>query len=416
MIALLLALFADQLSEQITVARYILMARVVDSRGAAVRDLTPSELTVEIGGQAAEIESIEWIEPAQVDDGRLIVFFMGTDFAKNAPRVAGQLRFNAIANEIIQFLGPNDRAAVFSFDSHLKLRADFTRDRAVAAKAIHDSIGSNRVPLPKPHPEGPSLARHLDEQAIRKAASMETALLQVAEAMSSIEGERILIIAGYGMGRLEGPRVVLRQEWHAAMALLQRMGAAVVSLNTGVGGELSLGLMATSRITNGVYAFTQSFPRQSVQKVEGMLAGRYELVTKTGKPLEPGRYAVDIRVARRDLNVLSPPVVIVGPTEEMEFVVSVEMQQDPTASRLFRDALRRLHAGEEEGVEAMLDRVIALEPSRAEAWLERGLLRAGRDDHEGAAADLAKYLALDPNGSRAREAREILSALQDVRR
>jgi Tetratricopeptide repeat len=411
MLALVLALL--QFDETITVARYILMARVVDSRGAAIRDLKPSEITVDIGGQRAEVESIEWIEPAKREEGRLIVFFIGTDFAKNASRMAGQLRFNAMAGEILQFLGPNDRAAVFSYDSHLKLRADFTRDRAVVAKAIRDSIGSDRVPLPVPHADGPSLVGHLDERVMRTAPSMETALLQVAEAMNAIEGERILIIAGYGMGTRQGPRVVLDREWHTAMALLQRMGAAVVSLNTGVGGELSLGLIATSKITNGIYAFTQSFPRQSVQKVEGMLAGRYELVTKTSKPLEPGRHAMEIRVTRRDTNVLAPPIVMVEPNEELDLVITEE-KQNRAGFDLFLHALRRLQAGEEEGVEGMLDRVIALEPSRAEAWLERGLMRAGRGDNEGAIEDLKKYLELDPNGSRAREARELLRALQDV--
>ena len=403
MIALLLALLA-QYDESITVARYILMARVIDSRGAAVRDLSAGEFTVDIGGQRAEVESIEWIAPAESAerDGRLIVFFIATDFARNAPRVAGQLRFNAIADEILGFFGPNDRAAVFSYDSHLKLRTDFTGDRAVVATAIRDSIGSDRVPL-----RGDVLAPHLDEQAMRNVVSMEAAMLLAAEAMNAIDGERILIMAGYGLGKRQSRRVVLEPEWHTAMALLQRMRAPVITLNTGIGGELSLGLVATSKITSGVYAFTQSFPQQSVQRVAGMLAGHYELVTKLSKPIEQGRQAVDIRVTRRDLKVLSPPIVMVEPVEAIELVVT----EDRAGFDLFLQALRRLQAGEEEGVEEMLDRVIAIEPHRAEAWLERGLLRAGRGDNEGAAADLKKYLELDPDGPRAREAREMLRAL-----
>lgn len=409
MLALVLAILT-QYDETITVARYILMARVVDSRGAAVSDLKPSDFTVEIGGTPAEVESIEWIAPATREDGRLIVFFIASDWAKSPPRVAGQLRFNALAAEILQFLGPHDRAAVFSHDSHLKLRTDFTKDKAVVAKAIRDAIGNDRVPL-----RGDVLARHLDERAMRNAFSMEAAMLQVAEAMNALEGERILIMAGYGLGRRAGPRVVLQQEWHTAMALLQRMRAPVITLNTGIGGELSLGLVATSKVTSGVYAFTQEFPRQSVQKVEGMLAGHYELVTKTSKPVEPGRHAVDIRVTRRDVKVLAPPIAVVEPVEEIELAVTEE-EQNRAGFDLFLHALRRLQAGDEEGVEEMLDRVIALEPHRADAWLERGLLAATRGDNEKAIADLKKYLELDPNGSRAREAREMLRSLEDQAR
>ena len=109
-----------------------------------------------IDGRQAAIESVEWVEgtqpyaegltPEQAADagaqaappGRLVVFFFQADFARE--RLSGLMRMKARAIQFLDTLQPADRVAVISFDSHLRLRQDFTRDRASLEAAIHRSI------------------------------------------------------------------------------------------------------------------------------------------------------------------------------------------------------------------------------------------------------------------------------------
>ncbi len=414
--ALLAALLLLQASETITVTRYVVSARVVDSKGDAIRGLAPSDVAVTIAGKPAHVESLSWegAERRDADAGRLLVFFIGTDFARNAPRMAGQLRFNEVAAEILELLGPNDRAAVVSHDSLLQLRIDFTNDREAIRRAINDSIGTGHVPPPRPQ-DGPSLGRHLDEPRMRLAAKGESALLLVVEALRAVEGEhKILIVASYGLGKRHGPRMHLHADWHTAMALLQTMRVPAIVLNTGIGGELSIGLAATSRATSGVYAFIQAYPEQSVRRVAGVLAGRYELVLRTDESIPPGRHALGIMVTRKDASLLAPKFLLFEPDDAAE-LEAVTVTPHDVAMQLFVDAMRRLHDGDEEGVEATLDEVIATDPRLADAWYERGMLAAAREDHEAAQRDLKQYLALAPQGKHAADAREFLDALQAVR-
>ncbi|HEY6322736.1 MAG TPA: hypothetical protein VJA16_14365, partial [Thermoanaerobaculia bacterium] len=79
--------------------------------------------------------------PAPPSDapGRLVVFFVQAD--NNAPsRVRGHLRTLPFTRELLAALQPADRVAVMSFDSHLKLWLDFTRDREPVPAAIYQAI------------------------------------------------------------------------------------------------------------------------------------------------------------------------------------------------------------------------------------------------------------------------------------
>lgn len=126
-------------------------------------------------------------------------------------------------------------------------------------------------------------------------------------------------------------------------------------------------------------------------------------VTESGVTLHP-------RTSLRRVAELAPKVE--APPAQPE--PAKESPQD-LAMRLFVDALRRLHDGDEEGVETTLDEVIAADPQLAEAWYERGMLAAAREDDEAAVRDLKTYLKLAPQGKHAADAREFLDALQAVR-
>src|SRR5688572_6214297 len=97
-----------QFRESIDVVRIAIDLRVTDSRGNAIRDLTPADLDVRIAGKRAEVETLEWVddiggrasrppESAVSSDsppnGRLFIVFVQTDFARNAIRIGGHLNF-----------------------------------------------------------------------------------------------------------------------------------------------------------------------------------------------------------------------------------------------------------------------------------------------------------------------------------
>lgn len=422
-------------TETMTVVRYLVDVRVLDAAHRAVTDLTASDFAVTIAGRPAEVESAHWVgsvpAASAVDSseqstgarpkpaaGRALVLFIHTDFARNPTRVMGQLKFNVLAEEILKLLEPADRVAVVQHDSHLTMRLDFSNDLDAIRKAIRDSMRTRAVPLPVPA-GGPSLARQLDAEAMKRSATADCSLLLVAEALRAIPGSKALVLAGWGIGELQpGRGVVLSKTWREAVAVFRRDGVPIITISTGLeGGQLTLGLVASSRATGGAYAgTTHSFPQQTAARVAGALAGYYELVLRANEPLSPGEHPVAFRAHRRGITVIAPPTLMVAPPGTEEEAGFVAGQPVPDASAvantdarsLFSRAMALLRNGDAGGVAGMLTEVIAMDPGFAPAWYERGMLAAGRGEIDAAHADLRKYLELDPRGTHAGDVREML--------
>lgn len=319
--------------ETITVVRYLLEVRVSDFGGKAIEDLKAEEFTVTIDGKPAHVESASWIAggaplpvppsqeepeaetapapdaPAPEPAGRSVVFFVQTDFGRAIERVKGQLKFNSVASWFIEKLDPHDRVAVLSHDSRLKLRLDFTDDRKAVRDAVIRSIRIDRPPLPAPATSGPSLVRLLDPDAMAHAENGEQALLLVARAMHAIEGRKVVILAGWGLGEKYGRFVLFPPEWYEAVRMLESDRTPVMVLNTGAGGELTIGLKATAQATGGAHIWTQAFVHQSVERFGGALAGSYELALQTDEPLAPGAHKLAVKVARKGAIVAAPDAV-----------------------------------------------------------------------------------------------------------
>lgn len=331
----------DQYSEIIDVVRYALDIRVVDPKGRAIEDLTPADFTVTLGGKPATVVSATWIvegsqakaphptvafeegdealpleeweKAATTPDVRSIVLLIQTDFARVSQRVLGQMKFHYIADRIIEQLGPYDRVAVLSHDSHLKFRRDFTADHQSIRDAVRESLLIDNPPPPTPATDGPSLAKLLDVRSMKRAADAESALLVIARALQAIDGPKMIIIGGWGMGELQGRAgVQLKPEWKDAIRRLKEDRVPVISLNTGLGGELSFGLAATAAATGGFYAGTQNFEGQAIDRVAGALAGHYALTLRLDDLLTPGEYPLKVRVNRKGADVQAPPYVIHG--------------------------------------------------------------------------------------------------------
>lgn len=220
-----------QYRETITVQRIFVDVRITDDFGEPIFGLTPDDFEVRVGDTLASVESATWVdvttgtriaaradgaEPViehAADDaprGRLFVVFVQTDFGRNGVRVSGHMNFRKRAEEFIASLEPEDRVAVFSFDSHLKFRLDFTSDKEQVNEAIRQSLRIDHPPPPVVH--SPALASRLDREEMKRAANSETALHLVANALNPIDGPKNLVLMGWGLGEKIGRMVMMKWE------------------------------------------------------------------------------------------------------------------------------------------------------------------------------------------------------------
>ncbi|MGA7617450.1 MAG: hypothetical protein WBX15_19980 [Thermoanaerobaculia bacterium] len=310
--------------EEITVERLVIDARIIDSHGNPIEGLTRKDVRVRVDGRPAEVEAVEWVsedkpldtgagaEPEKeeihgvpIPRGRLLVFFFQTDFQRQ--RVKGEMRILSYAKNLLGTLGPEDRVAVVSFDSHLKLRQDFTSDHRKIETAIDEALRIDEPP-PPPLVPSPALFTRIDRDAARKAAQPETALLLIGNALIPIPGPKSLLLFGWGLGHLMGRNgVVMDKDYFPAKLALEQARTAVFALDISDADyhSLEVGLGKVAADTGGFYAKTHIFPQIAMERMERVLAGHYEVVIKV-PPGPRGLHKVELEVPhRRDAEVLA---------------------------------------------------------------------------------------------------------------
>ncbi|MGZ5452536.1 MAG: hypothetical protein ACXW5U_32275, partial [Thermoanaerobaculia bacterium] len=243
--------------------------------------------------------------------GRLFVLFVQTDFGRDSWRTHGQMRFLQYADELLDTLSPEDRVAVFSFDSHLKFRLDFSSDRDAIRDALRQTIFIDRPP-PPPIVPSPSLAARLDRDAMRRAAQSEKGILLIANALRSIPGPKTILLLGWGLGeRSPGGGVSMKRDWAAARAALDAARVSLFALDTTDADyhDLEVGLIAAAEQTGGFYAKTHIFPQGVIDRLQRTLSGHYELTIRAAGDLPPGTKNLSVRVKRRGATVLAPSSV-----------------------------------------------------------------------------------------------------------
>jgi VWFA-related protein len=303
------------LEEAVSVERVMVDARVLDG-GRAVQDLRPESFRVRIDDEAAELVSVTWIsaegaralsfrDPSEGEGptiapvrGRLIVLFFQKDL--HPTRTGGLLRLLEESRRLVGRLGPEDRVAVLSFDTHLKLWCDFTRDARRLDRVLkHDVIFEERARYVEPSPD-PSLAYHLSLEASRRAASPETALRLIGEALGEVKGSKTLVFLGYGLGELSGPTVAFHADYDDALRALLEADVTVFSLDVTNADRhtLEVGLQEVAAETGGFYARTHVFTRQAMNRLEQALEGHY--VLEVAHPSGPrGRHQIDVDLVDR---------------------------------------------------------------------------------------------------------------------
>ena len=311
-----------RVQEHVEVRRVVVDVRVVDHRGDPILGLGADDFRVLVDGLPAELEAVEWVSGAEpyaeglapeeaaatggpvAAPGRLIVYFFQADFA--SVRLSGLMPMKARAIEMLSTLTPDDRVAVVSFDSHLKLRQDFTNEREKLTRAIHAAVlfGAEPDILPGPFP---SLAAAFDRDAAKRAAEPETGLLVLAKALQPLPGAKSVAYFGWGLGHLARPWVMMGRDYGAARVALAKARASVFAIDVTQADfhDLEVGMQRVAADTGGFYVKTNNFPGQAITRLEGAVAGHYVLVIV--KPDRPsGEHLLSIGLTRTRGTVLAP--------------------------------------------------------------------------------------------------------------
>jgi VWFA-related protein len=313
-------------AESIDVSLLSVVVRVNDRRGHAVPGLSAADFRLRLGAHEVAVEGAEWIgeapppPPAELENGdlaeappsapgRLLLFFVQTSFEPS--RLRGQLQMRDYARKFLDQLRPEDRVAVVSFDSHLKLRADFTTDREQSREALEESLRTGREPLLRPAGE-PSLARTLDREAARRAASPERGLEVAARALVPIAGEKVVVFLGWGLGRYGANGVSMRPEYLDARRALEAARATVFALDVTDADyhSLEVGLQKVAADTGGTYVKTNIFPQLAIERLEQSIAGYYVLYfRRPDGGQKPQRVRIELRDGKRG-EILAPEAMV----------------------------------------------------------------------------------------------------------
>ena len=327
-------------AEEITVALMPVTIRVVDGRGRPILDLKPEDFRVRVGKREIPVVAVDWMtssqsapvasppasegEPAPAGPpsapavpempeeeasrlpGKLVVFFVQADL--NPTRISGQMRLRPYTEEFLETLEPGDQMAVISFDSHLHLRQDFTRDREAVFAAIDRGMlwGAD-----DPGPGGGEvrLTDSFDFQAAFDAASAERGLEVMANALEALPGEKVVVYLGWGLGRFSSFGVHMTPAFAPAVRALRRSNSSVFVLDVTSADHHSLqaGLEAVAHATGGTYAKTNILPGLATDFLAQAISGHYVLTIDPASVPEKGG-ALTIELRGRKGSVLHRPI------------------------------------------------------------------------------------------------------------
>jgi VWFA-related protein len=331
---------AASFADVIDVAIVSVVVRVVDTWGRPILGLKPEDFRVRVGKREIPVAGLDWIGegatdgPAQAETspvpgpgvieesatlpssppappGKLVVFFVQADLTPT--RISGQLRLRPFTRELLATLQPRDRAAVVSYDSHLKLWQDFTADRDATHATLDQAMLFGDEPGGADLAPGDpvSLAEHFDRADAVAAASPERALEVVGKAMAPLPGEKTMIFLGWGLGRFSAMGVQMTPAYKPAVRALRAAHAAVFVLDVTSADEHSLatGLEGIAEATGGLYLQTFRLPALATEVLAKAISGHYVLALDRAQLAgEPG--AVTIELRQKSGTVLARPVAL----------------------------------------------------------------------------------------------------------
>jgi hypothetical protein len=249
---------------------------------------------------------LDKLRPPVDSSGKLVVLFLQADF--HALRIGGHLRMLPFTEDLIDRLHPDDRIALVSFDSHLKLWQDFTRDHDKVKTLLFQAVRVGGHP--QPHREGAiSIYQHFDFAAAKKTATPERALEVTAKALAELPGEKDIVFLGWGLGRYGAGGVHMIADYYQAVHALARASTTVFVLDVTNAGSHSLevGLMNVAASTGGTYDKTSSFAEQVTQRLSRVLQGHF-LLTLDRSQLEGkhGRLRIELQEGKKGRVLYAP--------------------------------------------------------------------------------------------------------------
>jgi VWFA-related protein len=309
----------------VRVDRVLVDARILDNHGRELRGLRPEDLRVEIDGRPSRLESVEWIseaatrgDPAPLESvegeapgssraqapGRLVVFLFQKDFFEPG-RLKGLVHMKEYAADFARRLTPRDRAAVLTFDSHLRLHLDFTSDRTRLEESLKHALLRDE-PAEVAAGESPSLGELLDQDAARRAATPEKGLEVLGRALERLPGAKSLVFFCWGLGHLQGGNFQMDPDYDSARGALERSRTAVFALDVSNADfhSLELGLQQVATDTGGFYARTHDSPLLAMDRLSGALSGHYVLALER-PPGSRGSHRIAVDLVARKGTVLA---------------------------------------------------------------------------------------------------------------
>ena len=308
---------------EVEVRRITVEVRVIGRDGEPVLDLLPADFEVSVDGVPTAPESADWISWRHEEQSlkpsetrrqtesaptavaatpfarppRLVVLFFQLDLGFASERIGGLMRMAQRAARFVAELNRDDLVAVVSFESHLDLRLDLTsdRDRILHAAKVTSIFGRSEDPST---PDVPSLEAHLDRHKCLDAAKPETALRLVAEALEPLQGDKAIVLFGWGLGRLQGRRVVMPHDYGEARTVLTRAHIPVYSIDVTEADfhTLEVGLERAAADTGGFYAKTYRHDAGAMRRLEAAMSGHYVLTFSSPVP-ERGWHSLLVEVA-----------------------------------------------------------------------------------------------------------------------
>lgn len=326
----------ESFTDEISVSLSTVVVRAVDTWGRPILGLEPKDFRVRAGKQEIPVVAVDWVaageetpppppatsaEPAAPTggpleepvpapaSGRLIVVFVQADL--NPTRISGQLRLRPFTRELLDSLSSEDRVAVVSFDSHLKLRQDFSRDRAATHAAIDEGMIFNREGE-VPQDGEVSLARGFDFAAARAAASTERGLELTAQALAPLPGEKMMIFLGWGLGRFGGDGVHMSPAYYKAVRALgaARAPVFVLDVTSADSHSLAAGLEGVAAATGGMYLPTFRLPNLATNVLAKAISGYYVLTLDPGQLTGVAGQRVTIELRGKRGDILARPAVV----------------------------------------------------------------------------------------------------------
>jgi hypothetical protein len=229
--------------------------------------------------------------------GKWVLFFVQADL--EPARIKGQMSLLPMVRKFLDTLDPGDRLAMVSYDSHLRLRLDWTGSRDAVFDALRKAIrfGGNDA-FDGDGSVRDSMKDLLDLDAAKRAASPEKALVVTADALASLPGEKVVVYIGWGLGRYTPEGVKITPTFKEAVKALRQAQATVFVLDITAADfhSLEVGLQAVASATGGTYAKTYIFPEQALKLLAQAISGYYVLsLDRDEIPAEGGEIKIELR-------------------------------------------------------------------------------------------------------------------------